>query len=155
MHEDVVEHAAKRVLRVFGRRRVLDGLAYGDAQGARGVGVFFEDVATRLRQVGGARVHRRAVGLHHDPAVGLLFVGDANHVDRAFKAHLAAGEGQGGAPLAGARLGGQAPYAFLFIVKGLGDGGVRLVAARGRATLILVVDVGGGVENLLQAASAQ
>jgi len=48
------------------RRGVLDGLAYGYSQGTRGVRALFEDVAARLREVRGAGVDRRTVGLHHD-----------------------------------------------------------------------------------------
>ena len=117
--------------------------------------MLLQDVASRLREVGGAGVDLRAVGLHHDSPVGLLVVADADHVDRAVEAHHAAGEGDGRAPLARAGLGGQAPDALLAVVVGLRDGGVRLVAARGAHALVLVVDVGRGVERLLQAAGAE
>src|SRR4028118_1788480 len=102
-----------------------------------------------------ARVDLGAVGLHHDAAVGLLAVGDADHVDGAVEAQGLAGEGQRGAPLSGAGLGGEAPHALLLVVEGLGDGGVRLVGARRAHALVLVVDVSGGVEDLLQAAGAE
>ena len=41
------------------------------------------------------------------------------------------------------------------VVVGLGDGGVRLVRAGGRDALVLVVDVGGGIERALEPARAQ
>jgi hypothetical protein len=43
----------------------------------------------------------------------------------------------------------------LLVVEGLGDGGVRLVGAGRAHALVLVVDVGRGVEELLQAAGAE
>src|SRR5215211_1715359 len=117
--------------------------------------MLLEDVPTRLRQIRRARVDLGAVGLHHDAPVGLLVVADAHHVDRALQAQDPAGEGQGGAPLARAGLGGEAPHALLAVVVGLRDGGVRLVAAGGGDTLVLVVDVRRGVEEPLQASGAE
>ena len=61
------------------------------------------------------------------------------------------GNGQGGAPLAGAGLGGDPLQALLFGVVGLGDGGVELVGTRGVVPLKLVVNLGRGLELLLQA----
>ena len=61
-----------------------------------------------------------------------------------------AGEGQGAAPLPGARLGREAGHALLLVVEGLGQRGVGLVAARRAAALVLVVDVGRGIERLLE-----
>ena len=63
---------------------------------------------------------------------------------------IGAGHGEGGAPLAGAGLGGDALEALLLGVVGLGDGGVQLVGARGVVALKLVVDFGGGAQGLLQ-----
>ena len=54
----------------------------------------------------------------------------ADHVYRALEVHLAAGEGKGGAPLPSPGLGGEAFYAFPFVIESLMDGGVRLVATR-------------------------
>ena len=51
---------------------------------------------------------------HRDDApVGLLVVADAHHVDRAIEAHDSARESQGGVPLAGTGLRGQASDALL------------------------------------------
>ena len=59
------------------------------------------------------------------------------------------GQREGGAPLAGAGLGGQLGDAFLLVVPGLGDGGVGLVRARRAHALVLEVDLGGSAEGLL------
>ena len=67
---------------------------------------------------------------------------------------VGAGHGEGGAPLAGAGLGGDAVEALLLGVIGLGDGGVQLVAARGVVALKLVVDFGRGAQGLLQTVGA-
>src|SRR3712207_7502501 len=104
--------------------------------------MLFEDVAAGLREGRWARVNFGPVGLHHDAPVGLLVVADADHVDRAIEAHHTTGEGECGAPLARSGLCGQAPDAFFTVVVGLGDGGVRLVAAWRADTFVLVVDVG-------------
>ena len=155
VQHDVVEHAAQRVLRVVVRGGVLDGLRDGDAERAGRVGVFLQDVAAGLGEVRRAGVDLRAVGLHHHAPVGLLVVADAHHVDGALEAHEPAREREGGAPLACPGLGRQAPDALLAVVVRLRDGGVRLVAAGGRDALVLVVDVGRGVEELLEAPGAE
>src|SRR5215216_4633961 len=117
--------------------------------------MLLEDIATRLRHIRRARVDLGAVGLHHDAPIGLLVVADAHHVDRALQAQDPAGEGQGGAPLSGPRLGGEAPDALLAVVVRLRDGGIRLVTAGGGATLVLVVDVSRGVEEPLKTPGAE
>ena len=155
VQQHVVQDAPERVLGVFVLDRVLDRLAYGYAERSRRVGMLLQDVAAGLREVRRARVNLGPVGLHHDAPVGLLVVADADHVDRAIEVHHAAGEGQGGAPLARSGLRGQAPDALLAVVVRLGDGGVRLVAAGRADALVLVVDVGRGVEELFQAAGAE
>ena len=94
--------------------------------------------------------HRRAVGPHDLPAEGLLLIGALDHIDLAVQPQIGAGHGQGGAPLAGARLGGDALESLLFGVVGLGDGAVELVAAGGVVALEFVVDLGRGLELFLQ-----
>src|SRR5262249_13923166 len=54
------------------------------------------------------------------------------------------------APLPRARLGADAPDAFLVVVVGLGNRGVRLVAPGGRDALPLVVDARGPPERPLE-----
>ena len=105
--------------------------------------------------VAGAGGDRGAEGLHQGAAVGLLVVADAHHEDLALQAEEGAGHGQRRAPLAGAGLGGEALGAVLLVVKGLRDGGVGLVRAGRADALVLVVDVRGRVERLLQAARAE
>ena len=92
-----------------------------------------------------------AVGPHDLPAEGLLLVADLHHVDLAVQPQVGAGHGEGGAPLAGAGLGGDALEALLLGVVGLGDGAVQLVGAGGVVALKLVVDFGRGLELLFQA----
>ena len=61
---------------------------------------------------------------HRDDApVGLLVVADAHHVDRAIEAHDPARESQGGVPMAGTGLRGQASDVLLTGVVRLRDGG--------------------------------
>ena len=88
------------------------------------------------------------------PAEGLLLVAHLHHVHLAVEAEVAAGHGQGRAPLARAGLGGDALQALHLGVVGLGHGGVQLVAAGGVVALELVVDLGRGLELLLQAVGA-
>ena len=92
----------------------------------------------------------RAERLHHDPAVRLLVVGRADLPHLALEAEQRAGEGQRGAPLAGAGLGGELPDPGLGVVVRLRHGGVRLVRAGGRDALVLVVDPRRRAERLLQ-----
>ena len=101
--------------------------------------------------VGGGRGDLRAVGAHDLAAEGLLLVADLDHVDLAVQAQVGAGHGQGGAPLAGAGLGGHALEALVLGVEGLGDGGIELMGAGGVVALELVVDLRRGLQLLLQA----
>src|SRR5437762_12601356 len=76
VHEDVVEHAAERVLRVVARRRVLDRLADRDPEAAGRVRIRLEDFLARLRVGARARDDLRAVRLHQHAPVRLLLIGD-------------------------------------------------------------------------------
>src|SRR5215207_4579834 len=155
VQQHVVQDAPERVLGVVVSHSVLDSLAYGDPERARRVRVLLQDVAASVREVRGARVNFGPVSLHHNAPVWFLIVADADHVDRAIEAHHPAGEREGRAPLARPRLGGQAPDTLFAVVIRLGDGRVRLVAAGRRAALVLVVDVGRGVEEPLQTPGAE
>ena len=146
----MVEDRAQAVLRVVAGGRVLDGLADRHAQRAGAVGVLGQDGPAVVRRRAGAGHDRGAVRLHQDPPVRLLVVAGPDHVDLDFEVEQGAGERQGAAPLAGPGLGCDPLRAFLLVVEGLRDRGVRLVAAGRAAALVLVVDVGGGVEDLLQ-----
>ena len=92
----------------------------------------------------------RAVGFHQRAAVGLLIVGHAHLEDGHVDAEQRAGEGERGAPLASAGLGGEPLDARLLVVPSLRHRRVRLVRAGRRDALILVVDLGRGAERLLQ-----
>ena len=102
-----------------------------------------------------ARVHGAAERLDHDPAVRLLVVRRPHLPDLALEVELRAGEGQRGAPLAGAGLGGQLRDARLGVVERLRHRGVRLVRAGRRDALVLVVDPGRRAERLLQPVRAE
>ena len=155
MQHDVVQYAAQRVLGVRVRGGDLDGLGDGDAQRAVGVGMLGQDCASGLGLHARAGGDGRAEDLHQGAAVGLLVVADAHHEDLALHSEEGAGHGQRRAPLARAGLGGEALGAVLFVIKRLRDGGVRLVRAGRAYALVLVVDVGWGVESLLQTAGAE
>ena len=118
----------------------LDRLADGDPQAAResGSAARICRPACGLRRRAGRDL--AAPDVHHRTAVGLLLVADLDHVDLALDVEHLAGERQGTAPLAGAGLGRQPVDALLLVVVGLGDGRVRLVAARRAVALVLEVD---------------
>ena len=103
-----------------------------------------------FRLLARARHAFRAVGLHERPPVGLLIVGDPDHVDLDFQAEQRAGEGERGAPLPGAGLGRKLGYALFLIVERLGDRGVRLVAAGGAHALVFVENARARSERLLE-----
>ncbi len=151
VQQHVVEHAAERVVARLVLRRHLDRLADGDAEAARVVRRVGEDLSTRLGQAGGAAVHGRAERLHHRAPVGLAVVRRPHLPHLALEPVLRAGEGQGRAPLARARLGRQRPDAAARVVVGLRHRGVGLVRARGGDALVLVVDAGRRAQRPLEA----
>ena len=95
------------------------------------VGVRFEDRAAALGV--GRRAGRdfAAPDVHHHSPVGLLMVAHLDHEDLALDVEHLAGEGERGAPLAGAGLGGQPVDALHFVIVSLGDGRIRFVGYRG------------------------
>ena len=146
----MVQHGAEGVLAVRGRDGEFDGLGNGTAQGAPVVGVPGNDVLSGAGGHGRGRGDGSPEGLHDRAAVGLLLIADLDHVDGAVDAELLGGVGQRTAPLAGAGLGGQVRDALLLGIVGLGDGGVELVAAGRRDTLILEIDMRRGSEGLFE-----
>ncbi len=150
VHENVIEHAPEGVAGVLARDGVLDGLADGDAEAAGAIGVLGEDVAPRLGAVAGAGDALRTPGLHHHPPVGLLVIADPHHVDAALQVEHPAGHGQRAAPLASARLRREPLDAVGLVVVGLGHGRVGLVGAGGADAFVLVVDLDGAPEGLLE-----
>src|SRR5450631_1751826 len=115
---------------------VLDCLADGDAEAAGTIGILGLHLLPVLCLVAGAGEDGGAIGLHHEPPIRLLLVAYLDHVDGAIEAKESAGKGEGGSPLACAGLGGEMLGAGFAIVVGLGDGGVRLVAADGTGALV-------------------
>lgn len=151
VEQHLVEHAPQHVPVAGVRYGGLHGLGDGAAKAPRGARVLGEDLPAHGGGLGGGGGHGRAVDLHDLPPKGLLLVAHLHHVHLAIEAEVAAGHGQGRAPLARAGLGGDALQALLLGVVSLGHGGVQLVAAGGVVALELVVDLGGGLELLLQA----
>ena len=147
----MVEHRSEGVLGVVAGGGVLDRLADGHPERTRAVGRLGQDRPAVVRRQRGAGHDLRAVCLHQDPAIRLLVVAGADHVDLDLEAEERAGEGHGTPPLARARLGRDPGDALLLVVEGLGDGGVGLVAAGRADALVLVVDVRRRIERLLEA----
>ena len=154
VHEHVIQDAAQCVaaLRILGRQ--LHRLRDGDAQGARGIGVLLQDRTPRDGLRAGAGEHLGSEHLHHGLAIGLLVEAHAHHEDLAIDAEEVAGHGQRRAPLAGARLGGDALDALRLVVVSLGDGRIGLVRAGGAPALVVVVDARRRIERLLETAGA-
>ena len=152
VHAHVVEHRAERVVGVGIAGRHLHRLRDRDPErSGRVLGV---------RPPGLGRVARRAVHggaprLHHRAPVRLLVVARADHVHDAVEVEQAAGERQGRAPLAIARLGRKPLQAGLLVLVRLRHRAVRLVGTSRRAALVLVVDVGRRIELALEAAGAE
>src|SRR5262249_15200942 len=136
------------------RRGVFHRLADRDAEAARGIRIFLEDLLPRLRVGAGTRHDLGAPRLHHDATIRLLLVRDLHHVDLALEAEQRAGERERRAPLAGAGLGAEPRDAFLLVVVRLRHGRVRLVAAGRADALVLVVDPRRSVEALLESPRA-
>src|SRR5882672_9572302 len=99
-------------------------------------------------------MHGRAPGFHHRPAIWLLLVRDLDHVYGHLEAEQRARKRQRGAPLAGPGLGRQPLHALFGVVVRLRNGGVGFVRAGRRYSLVLEVDVGGGVKRLLESLGA-
>ena len=155
VEQDVVEHGAERVLGVVTSRRILDRLADRHPERTGAVRRLGEDRAPVVGRERRAGHDLRAVRLHEDPPVRLLVVARADHVDLDLEVEQGAGERERAAPLAGTGLGREAGDPLLLVVIRLRDRGVRLVAAGRAATLVLVVDVGRGIEHALQPVGAE
>ena len=129
---------------------VLDGLADGDAQAAGRMRVFRQDFAAIIGLVAGAGMHRGAPGVHEHAAVGLLAIAHPHHINVAFEPKEFAGQRQRRSPLAGAGLGRQTLGAGDLVEVSLGHRGVDLLAARRAGAFVLIVNVGGGLQGLLE-----
>ncbi len=107
------------------------------------------------RAVGRAGVDVRPIPFDHHPAVRFGVVGRADHVH--FEVHVeeVTGHRERRSPLARTRLGCQRCRARLFVVERLRHGRVRLVGPDRADPFVLVVDVGGRIERLLQPVGAE
>ena len=150
MHEHVVEHAAESIFRVGVLGRDLHRFGDRDAEASRRVGMRLENGAPRIGFVARARHAVCAISLHERAPVGLLVIGDLDHVDLDFEAEQRAGEGERRAPLSRAGFGRKPGDALLLVIESLGDRGVRLVAAGGAHALILIENARVRSERLLE-----
>lgn len=155
VEQDVVEDGAQGVFGIFRLGGDFHGFRDGDTEAAGVVGALGEDGASGLGFLGWRGYAACAVGFHDGAAVGFLVEGDLDHEDLDIEAEDGAGEGEGGAPLAGAGFGDDAFDACFLIVEGLGDGGIGFVAASGADAFVFVVDAGGGIEGLLEASGTE
>ena len=110
-----------------------------------------QDLFAHLRGHGRGRGHRGPVGPHDLSAERLLLVRDLDHVDLTVQAEISAGHGQGGPPLAGAGLGGDAFQSLLFGIIGLGDRGIELMGTGSIVAFKFIIDFGRCLQFLLQA----
>ena len=129
---------------------LFDRFRDGAAERTGGVRVLGQNLAADFGGHGRGRDNIGIKHLHDGLAEGLLLIGALDHVDLAVQAQVAAGHGQGRAPLAGAGLGGQALDALLLGIICLSDGRIELVAARGVVAFELVIDLRRGLQLFLQ-----
>ncbi len=154
VQQHLVQHAAEHI--------AVSGVADGDfnrlrnraAERAGGAGMLRKNFPADLGRVGRGGGDLRAVGAHDLAAEGLLLVAAFDHIHPAVKPEVAAGHGQGRAPLAGAGLGGDALQALFLGIIGLRHGGVELVAAAGVVAFEFVVDLRGRAQLLFQTVGA-
>ncbi len=154
VHADVVQNASQRILGVLARNGCLDGLADGDTEASRRVRMLSQDLPSRRCFGAGAGNTVGAPGGHHDPAIGLLLEADTDHENLAFYSKHVAGHTEGASPLTGAGLGAYFLGSRQLVVIGLGHGGIGLVGSRRTHAFILVVDLHGSVQHLLEVAGA-
>ena len=155
VQQHMVQHRAERVFGVLVLRGDLHRLADRDAEAARAIRVIRQDRAAGIGLGAGAGNAGRAPGLHQRLAVRLLVEAGLHHEDAHLQPEQRAGEGQRGAPLAGAGFGREPFHAGFLVVEGLRNGSVRLVAAGRADAFILVVDPGRGAERTLQPPCAE
>ncbi len=150
LDEDVVEHAAQRVLGLRVLHRQLHRLTDGDTQAAGRIRIGGKNGPPRLRIRTGTGRHLGPKGLHEHPPVGLLLVAHPHHIDPDVDSEESARHCQRAAPLPGARLRGQLRDPLGLVVVSLGHGGIGLVTTDRASALIFVVDPGRGIQHLLQ-----
>src|SRR4051794_15335937 len=98
-----------------------------------------EKAASGVRFVRRRSDAARAVGLHQRAAVWLLVVRHAHHEHIYFDPEQRTRKRERGSPLSGAGFRADAPDAFLAVIEGLSDGGVRLMAPGRAHAFVLVI----------------
>ena len=119
-----------------------------DAQTAA-IGRFLKDFSADVGLIAGVAT-QLAPQTHHQFAEGLLIKTDAHHKDLAFQADQFAGESEGRTPLAGSGLSGQPLDAELFVIPGLRDSRIGLVAAGRAYAFIFIVNLGRSAQEAFE-----
>ena len=138
MQQNVIQHAAQRVIGVRASRGVFHRFADGDAQASGTFRVFGQHLPSGRSLIAGRRNAVRSPGFHHGAAMRLLEVAALHHVHHALQTENTAGKRQRTSPLSRAGFRGQALDARGFVVVRLRHRGVGLVAASRRNAFILV-----------------
>ena len=150
MQQHVIEHTAQSVAGA----RVLDGffhrLSNGNTQGPRVIRVFRQQFATELGLIGWTGEHLSAPDLHHGAPIGFRPVGRTHLPDFTVNSELGAGKGQGRAPLPRPGFCGQALDPLPGVIEHLGYSGIGFVGARRTDPLVLVENLGRGIEQFFQ-----
>ena len=154
VEQNLVENAAQNIAVAGSGGGCFNGFGNGAAQRAGGSGMLLQYLPSHFggHRWGGGDAG--AVSTHYFTTEGLLLIGALDHIYLAVQAQIGAGHGQGSAPLTGTGLGSDTLQTLVLGVIGLGDGGVQLVGAGGVVAFKLVVDLGRGLELLLQAVGA-
>ena len=155
MQAYVVQHRAEGIVGVIVRGRVFHSLGNGEAEAARVVRVNFEGLSSRVRDCRRTCMHRGTPRLHLDSPVGFLAIAHLHHVHRHVKSEKLARKRHGCPPLSGTRLCSDSLDPCLLIIKSLGDGCVRLVAARRAHALVFIIDLCRSAERLLEPVRAK
>ena len=147
----MVEYAPQGVFGILTLHGHFNRFTNGDAETPRAIGICGQDRTTGGGLRAGASNHPCAVGLHQGTAVGLLVVAHLHHIDEDLKAEEGAGERERRTPLASTSFGDNTLHTLLLVVVSLRNSGIWLVATSWANTLILVVDLGRGIEGPFEA----
>jgi len=145
----MIEHAAERVLGVFGLDRVLDGFADGDAQAAGAVRVFLQHFAAKLSLVTWAGKNLGAPGLHHELAIRFLVEAHLDHVNGAFETNKRQASARTN-PTGRRRFPWPGVWCRPACCSKPGPPPCWACDCRGADALVLVIDVGGRLQGLFQ-----
>ena len=147
VEQHLVEHRTEYIAAAGGVQGLFDRLRNRAAQRAAGARMGFQDGAPDFGGVGGAGDDIGAESLDDSLAERLLLVADLDHVDGQIQAVMGAGHRKRGAPLTGARFGGQAGQALFFGVIHLGGGGIELVGSGRVVSFEFVIDFRGSIQR--------